>query len=330
MRHARRRAVGAKAITTIEALAEGERLHPVQQAFLDVEAFQCGYCTSGMIMATVGLLKTNPNPSEPDIARLMDRNVCRCGTYPRIVQAVRLAAQRMQTRTSPIGGRDGRWLLRPSNPNATSSPRRAATRSSSNGATSCVSSAAASSSWSPRRICSRRSPDARGRRGARDHRRISPRGCTSTRAGPSHVCTGKVEIGQNIRTSLAQTVADELRVPIASITMVMADTEKMPFDQGTFGSLTTPRMAPQLAKAAATAREMLIDQAAARWQVDRATLTARDGRIVATDGRALAYGELTKGQALTGTIPAAPRGRAARRSGSSAGPRRRKSTAATS
>ena len=96
--------VGAKAITTIEALAPGERLHPVQQAFLDAEAFQCGYCTSGMIMATVGLLKTNPNPAEQDIARLLDRNVCRCGTYPRIVKAVRLAASRMQTRTSASGG----------------------------------------------------------------------------------------------------------------------------------------------------------------------------------------------------------------------------------
>jgi len=97
-------AVGAKAVTTIEALADGDRLHPVQQAFLDVEAFQCGYCTTGMVMAAVGLLKTNPNPSEPDIARLMDRSVCRCGTYPRIVKAVRLAAQRMQGKTLPIGG----------------------------------------------------------------------------------------------------------------------------------------------------------------------------------------------------------------------------------
>jgi len=97
--------VGAKAITTIEALAEGDRLHPVQQAFLEVEAFQCGYCTSGMVMAAVGLLKTNPNPSEPDIVRLMDRSVCRCGTYPRIVKAVRLAADRMRTTSSPIGGK---------------------------------------------------------------------------------------------------------------------------------------------------------------------------------------------------------------------------------
>ena len=97
--------VGQKAITTIEALAAGDKLHPVQEAFLEAEAFQCGYCTSGMIMAAVGLIKTNPNPSEQDIARLMDRSVCRCGTYPRIVKAVRLAAQHMQTTSSSAGGR---------------------------------------------------------------------------------------------------------------------------------------------------------------------------------------------------------------------------------
>jgi nicotinate dehydrogenase subunit A len=97
--------LGAKAITTIEALADGGHLHPVQQAFLDTEAFQCGYCTAGMVMATVGLLRTNPNPSESDVARLLDRSVCRCGTYPRIVKAVRLAADRMRTSTSAGAGR---------------------------------------------------------------------------------------------------------------------------------------------------------------------------------------------------------------------------------
>ena len=96
--------VGSKAITTIEALASGDKLHPVQQAFLDVEAFQCGYCTSGMIMAAVGMLKTNPNPSEQDIARLMDRNVCRCGTNLRIVQAIKQAAERMRTTSTATGG----------------------------------------------------------------------------------------------------------------------------------------------------------------------------------------------------------------------------------
>jgi aerobic carbon-monoxide dehydrogenase small subunit len=89
-------AAAGKRIDTIEALADGDRLHPVQQAFLDVEAFQCGYCTPGMVMATVSLLRANPNPSEQDIAKVMDRNVCRCGTYPRIVRAVKLAAERMR------------------------------------------------------------------------------------------------------------------------------------------------------------------------------------------------------------------------------------------
>ena len=91
-----------KAITTIEGLADGERLHPVQQAFLEAEAFQCGYCTPGLVMAVVGLLRTNVNPSDADIGRVLDRNVCRCGTYPRIVKAVQLAAARM--RTTPTAG----------------------------------------------------------------------------------------------------------------------------------------------------------------------------------------------------------------------------------
>jgi nicotinate dehydrogenase subunit A len=94
-------AVAGKSITTIEGLGGGiNRLHPVQQAFLEVEAFQCGYCTPGMVMATVSLLRTNPSPSEADIARVLDRNVCRCGTYPRIVRAVKLAAERMRATDS--------------------------------------------------------------------------------------------------------------------------------------------------------------------------------------------------------------------------------------
>jgi len=93
-------AVRGKNITTIEGLAAGGRLHPVQEAFLEVEAFQCGYCTPGMVMATVGLLRTTPDPSDADIAKVLDRNVCRCGTYPRIVQAIRLAARRMKSSSS--------------------------------------------------------------------------------------------------------------------------------------------------------------------------------------------------------------------------------------
>jgi isoquinoline 1-oxidoreductase len=116
--------------------------------------------------------------------------------------------------------------------------------------------------------------------------------------------TGKVEIGQNIRTSLSQVIADELRAPLEAIAFVMADTDLTPFDQGTFGSRTTPAMAPQLAKAAAAAREVLIDLAASEWQVDRKTLKADAGRIVSGDGRRAGYGELTKGKQLTGVVAA--------------------------
>jgi aerobic-type carbon monoxide dehydrogenase small subunit (CoxS/CutS family) len=84
-------------VTTIEGVADGETLHPVQEAFLEVEAFQCGYCTPGMVMAAIALLRTNAAPSASDIVRAMDRNICRCGTYPRIVKAVQLAARRMHS-----------------------------------------------------------------------------------------------------------------------------------------------------------------------------------------------------------------------------------------
>lgn len=114
--------------------------------------------------------------------------------------------------------------------------------------------------------------------------------------------TGKVEIGQNVRTMLSQVVGDELRVPLASISFVMADTDLVPFDQGTFGSRSTPTMAPILARAAATAREMLIDQAASKWQVARTALKAENGKVVAVDGRSATYGELTQGQKLTGAV----------------------------
>ena len=84
--------VGQKKITTIEGLEQNGRLHPLQQAFLELGAMQCAYCTSGMIMTGVALLKRNPNPSEPEIVHSMEGNICRCGTYPRIIAAIKRAA----------------------------------------------------------------------------------------------------------------------------------------------------------------------------------------------------------------------------------------------
>ncbi|MGC2768443.1 MAG: (2Fe-2S)-binding protein [Candidatus Acidiferrum sp.] len=85
-------AVFSKSITTIEGLAKGDQLHPVQQAFLDEGAMQCAYCTSGMIMSAVSLLNNREKPSEAEILQFMQGNICRCGTYPRIVAAIRKAS----------------------------------------------------------------------------------------------------------------------------------------------------------------------------------------------------------------------------------------------
>ncbi|MGE5204377.1 MAG: (2Fe-2S)-binding protein [Chlamydiota bacterium] len=89
-----------KKITTIEGLARNGKLNAVQQAFLDQEASQCGYCTPGMIMSTVGLLNANPRPSDEEIARFMNGNMCRCGTYGRIMAAIRQAAREWKAERS--------------------------------------------------------------------------------------------------------------------------------------------------------------------------------------------------------------------------------------
>ena len=85
-------ALAGKSVTTIEGLETGGQLHPLQQAFLDAGAMQCGYCTAGMIVAGASLLRRNPDPEEPEIRKALEGNVCRCGTYTRIVAAVRAAA----------------------------------------------------------------------------------------------------------------------------------------------------------------------------------------------------------------------------------------------
>jgi aerobic-type carbon monoxide dehydrogenase small subunit (CoxS/CutS family) len=91
-------AAAAKSITTIEGLERDGHLHPVQQAFLDAGAFQCAYCTSGMILSSVGLLSTNPHPTSAEIVQSLQGNICRCGTQPRIVDAVHQAAKSIQER----------------------------------------------------------------------------------------------------------------------------------------------------------------------------------------------------------------------------------------
>src|ERR1019366_2448709 len=117
------------------------------------------------------------------------------------------------------------------------------------------------------------------------------------------VYTGKVEVGQNARTSLTQAVAEELRAPVADIRMVMGDTDLTPFDMGTFGSQTTPQMWPVIRRVAAAARETLVDLASQKWMVERSAIQVADGKLTA-GSRSAGFGELTHGEKLTRTIPA--------------------------
>ena len=117
------------------------------------------------------------------------------------------------------------------------------------------------------------------------------------------IYSGKAEVGQNIRTSLAQIVAEELPVPIDKIDMVLGDTELTPYDRGTFGSRSIPYMGPQLRKAAASARELLIEMAANHWKVDRNVISIEEGVVKnRATKQSMLIGELTKGQKLVKPI----------------------------
>jgi aerobic-type carbon monoxide dehydrogenase small subunit (CoxS/CutS family) len=87
-------AVAGRKVVTIEGLAPEGALHPVQEAFLEADALQCGWCTPGMILGAVGLLAKNPHPTEPEIVAGMNGHICRCGTYPKVVAAIQSAAKK--------------------------------------------------------------------------------------------------------------------------------------------------------------------------------------------------------------------------------------------
>jgi CO/xanthine dehydrogenase Mo-binding subunit len=118
------------------------------------------------------------------------------------------------------------------------------------------------------------------------------------------VFTGKAEVGQNIRTSLTQVVAEELHAPLSAIRFIMADTDLVPYDAGTFGSRTTPDMAQQLRRVSAAARDALLDLAVDQHKLERNALSVVDGKVKHSGGQTFGFGQLTKGQKLAKTIEA--------------------------
>lgn len=272
-------AAAGSSIMTAEGLAQHGQLHPLQQAFLDQEALQCGYCTPGMIMSALALLNNNPQPTTDEITHAMQDNICRCGVYQRIIAAIQNAAEQMRSgevatdvvahdeasanlEVAPDAGQDeGIFVAYPC-------PDLLAVRYA--GATEIP---------------------------APQDRPLAEIGpwlhIDST--GQITVAIGKAEVGQNTRTAMGQIVAEELRVPLAAVRVVMGDTGRAPFDMGTFGSRSTPITGPQVWKVGATARQTLLELAAAIWQVDQAELQLHNGTVShPASGRTASFGDLAQ------------------------------------
>jgi isoquinoline 1-oxidoreductase len=232
-----------RSVTTIEGLARDGRLHSVQRSFLDAGAMQRGYCTPGMVIAAVALLDAQPHPGDDEIARWMRPNLCRCCTYPRIVDAIRAAAGAVDADRipAPVPGVAGRAPIR-ARPRTPWDLVEASDRDyfdvlGDGLVVVAPPPGAASGAWSPTG-------------GAWLHVDAS---------GHVTAFTGKVNVGQGTRRALRTAVAAELGVQLDSVELVMGDTDVCPFDMGTFGSMSMPFAAPDIRRAAATARVILRD-----------------------------------------------------------------------
>ncbi len=259
-------------VTTLEGLPGGDgRLHPVQQAFIDEQAVQCGYCTSGMVVAAVGLLHDRPAPTEQEVREALDGNLCRCGTHDRIIRAVQKAAAQTSGGSAvvprPAAGRllasqvpdgaqpgEGPRLAPPSD-----SPRPPAAES---GVQSSASPLPADLAANP----------------------VLARWLDFSRNGEVTIRVGKVEYGQGIWTALAQVAAEELQVALARVQMARVSTSTSPNEGITAGSLSVQDSGSALRQACAQARDLLLDAAATRLKIPHTALTVADGQIQTVDG----------------------------------------------
>jgi CO/xanthine dehydrogenase Mo-binding subunit/aerobic-type carbon monoxide dehydrogenase small subunit (CoxS/CutS family) len=293
-------------VTTAEGLAEDGYLHPVQQAWLETGAMQCGYCTPGWLTATAALLARTPHPDDERIAAELS-NICRCCTYPRIRRAVHRAAELMEdpdqlepvppTTGPPTTGppttvppTTGSGAARPAPPGPWDLARREP-----------ESFAAAMPDGLMTVVTIDSQPEAgRPNLGGPNDAWIHVGG-----DGAVTAFTGKVEGGQGTRTALAMLVAEELAVPVSSVTVAMGDTGTSPFDLGTFGSRSMPYAAPPLRAAAAAARRLLTESAAVRFELPPDQLRVADGVIAGPDGApSVSYGDLLAGQRRVERVPA--------------------------
>jgi CO/xanthine dehydrogenase Mo-binding subunit/aerobic-type carbon monoxide dehydrogenase small subunit (CoxS/CutS family) len=245
--------VQGHAITTLEGLGTAEALDPVQQAFMDEGAVQCGFCTPGMILAARALLNRIPQPSDEQIRTALAGNLCRCGVYDRVRRAIHRAAGQPQppdareTRTQPA------------------MPELALLRAP-----------------LPSPLTQTPSLDAWVRFNTDD---------TVT------VYSGKVELGQDLRTAVAMIAADELDVPLSCVRVVMADTGQSPDEGYTGSSMSLETSGNAIRQATAEARHILVEEAAEELDAPAERLTVRDGTIAdPLTGRSVTYWSLRGGK----------------------------------
>jgi len=278
------RDVAGRSVTTVEGLRQDGALHRVQQAFLDIGAMQCGFCTLGMVVAAVALLDANPLPSDGEIARWMAPNVCRCCTYPRILDAIRRA--RDHRGSAPGAGvsaeRAPSFARRPMTPWDLAEPdRRDYFDVLGDGAIFVVPPAsAAPGTWAPTG-------------GAWLH---------VDAAGTVTAFTGKVEVGQGTRRALRLIVAEEMETALDNVRLVVGDTDLCPWDIGTFGSMSMPTAASDLQRVAAAARDGLARGPELEPGVRRMTIVGHDVRLTPAADWHLAGHDVARGdpRAVTG------------------------------
>jgi isoquinoline 1-oxidoreductase len=284
--------VAGQRVTTAEGLAEDGVLHPVQQAWLETGAMQCGYCTPGWLTATAALLARLPHPDDGRIAAELAGNLCRCCTYPRIRRAVRRAAELMEHPDELVPAPRGRADTLAA-AEVTGLPWDRADKH-----------AEAFFGLLPdglvTAVCADGAADAGQSRGTPDEAWVHVGA-----DGTITAFTGKVEAGQGTRTALALLVAEELAVPADSVRLVMGNTDVSPYDLGTFGSRSMPTAAPPLRAAAAAALRLLCEAAAERLGLSADQLTAAGGIVAGPDGApSISYGELLAGQRRFERVPA--------------------------
>jgi nicotinate dehydrogenase subunit B len=265
-------------VTTVEGLPDGDgRLHPVQQAFIDEQAAQCGYCTSGMVMAAVGLLRDRPGPTEQEVREALDSNLCRCGTHDRILRAAQKAAAQTSGGSAVVPRPPAGQVLASQVPAGGTQPGEGPMLAprppvAESGVQSSASSLPADLAANP----------------------VLARWLDFSRYGEVTIRVGKVEYGQGIWTALAQVAAEELQVTLARVRVAPVSTSTSPDEGITAGSLSVQDSGSALRQACAQARDLLLDAAAARLGVPRAELAVADGQILADGPTGLSYWALAQ------------------------------------